>query len=163
VTTRDVETDADFEKIVQLPNVDNAVMMKQILVPPDARSDEELREAAAKLHANLLMFYTFDTQFYKDDHVRALGVVTLGLIPNQKAHAVCTASAVLMDVNNGYIYMVVEATSKQEQLANAWSSEQAMDDVRRKVEREAFEQMLKQFKAEWPVMVATYKTKTAVR
>ena len=31
-----------------------------------------------------------------------------------------------------------------------------MDDVRKRTEREAFTQLLKQFKAEWPIVLATY-------
>lgn len=156
VTVRDVEKQADFDQIEKLPNLAGVVALKQILVNPRAHDDEDLREAAAKLHANLLLYYTFDTQFYTNERVRPLGVITLGLFPNQNAHATCTVSAVLMDVNNGYIYGVAEATAKDSQLANAWSSAQAMDDARRRVERTAFEDMLKQFTAEWPSIVKTY-------
>ena len=76
------------------------------------------------------------------------------------AKVTTTASAVLMDVNNGYIYAVVEATAKNDQLANAWGSQQAMDDSRKLAERKAFEDLLAQFKSEWTNVVVTYNRPT---
>jgi len=156
VTLRDVEKDEDFAAISSLPQLTRVAPIKRILVDNTLSTDLELRNAAAKLHANLLLFYTFDTSFQTDTHVRPLGLITLGLAPNKNARVTCTASAVLMDVNNGYIYAVVEDTAQNNQLANAWSSEEAMDQVRRKTEREAFEKLIAQFKSEWPTVVATY-------
>ena len=164
ITTRTIERDEDFEALQKLPQVNAVVTMKRILLEHNAASDAELRAAAAKLHADMLLFYTFDTEFYTDTRVRPLSVISLGLFPNKSAHVTCTASAVLMDVNSGYLYCVVEATSQDQQLANAWSSSEAMDELRRRVERDAFEQLTKQFRQEWPVVVATYNrpTKSAV-
>jgi hypothetical protein len=142
--------------------VDGVAGIKRILINKLPESDLELRDAAAKLHANFLLFYTLDTQFETEEHVRPLSVITLGLFPNQKANVVCTASAVLMDVRNGYVYSVVEGTAKNDQLANAWSSEQAMDDARKKAERKAFEGMLKEFQGSWPRVVAMYDRPTGV-
>jgi hypothetical protein len=156
VTVRDVEKDEDFQALGSLPQVSGVATMKRIVLDRTLNTDEELRAAAARLHAGLLLYYTFDTSFDVDTRVRPLGVITLGLFPNKKAKVTSTASAVLMDVNNGYVYAVVEATSSDDQLTNAWESERTMDDVRKRTEREAFVQLLKQFKAEWPVVVATY-------
>ena len=161
ITARDIEKDDDILAIARLPQVNGVVTLKRILLEGALNSDEQLRAAAARLHANLLLFYTFDTVFQTESRIPPLGVITLGLFPEQNAKVCCTASAVLMDVNNGYVYGVVEATSKDSQLANAWSSKQAMDDVRRRTERDAFAQLLKQFAAEWPVVVATYRPATA--
>lgn len=156
ITTRDVETEDDFLKLAKLPRINALVPLKRIVVPRELKSDLELRTAAATLHADLILLYTFDTQFYTDDHVRALGVITLGLIPNQKAHVTVTASALLMDTANGYIYMVSESTVKDDQIANAWSSEQAMEETRRRAERQAFEALMSEVTREWPLMLATY-------
>lgn len=156
ITTRAIEKDEDIESLQKLPQVNAVVTMKRILLDHTTNTDVELRAAAAKLHADMLLFYTFDTMFYTDTKVAPLGVITLGIFPNKSAHVICTASAVLMDVHNGYLYSVVEATSRDEQLANAWTSGEAMDEIRKHVERDAFEQLLKQFRQEWPVVVATY-------
>ncbi|MCL2647349.1 MAG: hypothetical protein FWD61_10165 [Phycisphaerales bacterium] len=156
ITVRDVEKDEDIEMIAKLPQVAGVATMKRILLDQTLNTDLELRAAAARLHANLLLYYTFDTVFETETKVRPLGVITLGLFPNKNAKVTSTASAVLMDVNNGYIYSVVEATSSDHQLTNAWESENTIDEVRRRTERDAFDQLLKQFKAEWPIVLATY-------
>jgi hypothetical protein len=156
ITVRDIEKDEDFAALEGLPEVSGVAPLKRILLDQTMNSDLELRNAAAKLHANLLLYYTFDTSFYTDTFLHPLSLISLGLAPNKDAHVTTTASAVLMDVNNGYIYAVVEATKSTEQLANAWSSDQAMDEARRRAERRAFEDLLSQFKSEWKNVVSTY-------
>ena len=120
-------------------------------------NDLQLREAAAKIHANLILIYTFDTAFDVETHVRPLSVVSLGLFPNKDAKVHCTASALLLDTNNGYIYSVLEANADATQAANAWTSEEAVDDARKRAERKAFVDLVAQFKTEWPRVVGMYK------
>ncbi len=156
ITIRDVETDDDFNALAKLPQVTGVAGIKRILLDRPLNNDEALRAAAAKLHANLLLFYTFDTAFHTDTYVPPLGLITLGLFPNEKAQVTTTASAVLMDVNNGYIYAVVEASAINDQFANAWTNDQAMDEARLKAERQAFEKLVADFKSEWPNVVMTY-------
>ena len=156
ITKRDIEKDEDFAALTQLPQVAGVAGIKRILLDRTLNSDLELRSAAAELHANLLLYYTLDTAFDTQTHVAPLGLITLGIFPNMQAKVTCTASAVLMDVSNGYIYSVAEATAMNDQLANAWTSEEAMDEARRKTERQAFEQLLGQFKIEWTNVIVTY-------
>jgi hypothetical protein len=156
ITIRDIEKDDDFTALSKLPEVAGVASLKRILLDNTLNSDLELRTAAAKLHCNLLLYYTFDTAFQTDTHVAPLGLVTLGMFPNKDARVTCTASAVLMDVNNGYVYSVAEATAQDNQLANAWTSAEAVDQVRRRTERKAFEELLASFKSEWPTVLATY-------
>ena len=160
MTIRDIETDEDFAALSHLPQVAGVGVVKRILVDDTLYSDLQLREGAARLHANLLLYYTLDTQFQTDTHVAPLGLITLGIFPNKEAKVTCTASAVLMDVNNGYIYSVVEATSAQNQLANAWNSAEAVDQVRRRTEQEAFKKLVSQFKSEWTTVVMTYNRRS---
>src|SRR3954470_11734721 len=67
----------------------------------------------------MLLIYTFDTAFHDHDLAAPLSVVTLGLSPTQATHVVTTASAVLMDTRNGFIYGVAEASEKRNGLATA--------------------------------------------
>ena len=157
VTVRDVETDEDFQKLARLPQDLGVAPLKKILLPAEMKSDLELRTAAAKLHAGLLLYYTFDTRFYTDEKVAPLSVITLGIAPNHQAHVTTTASAVLMDVNNGYVYGVYEGTSSQHQLANAWTSAEAMEEAKKRAEREAFEKLVGEFTNGWGNVVAEYK------
>ncbi|MGN6368640.1 MAG: hypothetical protein ACTHN5_10295 [Phycisphaerae bacterium] len=157
VTTPDVETDADLDKLAKLPDVNGIAPIRRILLTGRPVSDLQLREAAAKIHANLLLVYTFDTSFHVKTHLAPLSVFSLGLLPNEEAHVTSTASALLMDTNNGYIYAVLEATDTQHQPANAWTSDDAVDDARKRAERNAFTHLLDQFTTNWPKLLATYK------
>ena len=89
-------------------------------------------------------------------------MVTLGLSPNQQAQVVCTASAVLMDTRNGYVYGVAEATEKGDQLASAWTSSSAVDDTRRRTEAKAFEKLVGEMEKSWVGVVRTYAKATPV-
>ncbi len=156
ITLQDVEKPADFDDLAALPKVSGIAPIKRLLLDSAANSDLELRDAAARLHANLLLYYTLDTEFHTRSHVGPLGVITLGIFPEQTANVSCVASAVLMDVNNGYVYCVADSAAASSQLANAWTSDDAMDQVRRKTEREAFVGLLGQLKEAWPNVIARY-------
>lgn len=157
VTTPDVETEADFDQLTKLPGIAGIAPVRRILLNGPLVNDLQLREAAAKIHANLLLVYTFDTAFDVETHVRPLSLISLGTFPNKNAHVTCTASALLMDTNNGYIYSVLESTATEHQPANAWTSDEAVDDARKRAERKAFADLIGQFKTEWPNVVETYK------
>lgn len=154
VTTRDVETDEQFERVASLPGVAGLAPMNRLVLTNRIENEKDLREAAATLQADMLLLYTFDTVFDTGTTVPALGVITLGLFPNKEARVTSTASAVLIDTRTGYVYAVCEATNKAEQLANAWSSGDAVDDARRRAERRAFEALVGEFENAWPNVAA---------
>ncbi len=156
MTIRDIEKEEDFEALAKLPRVEGVGGIKRILLDKTLNSDLELRNAAAKLNANLLLYYTLDTMFDTQTHVAPLGLITLGIAPNKEAKVTCTASAVLMDTRNGYVYAVVESTASNNQLANAWTSAEAMDQVRQRTERQAFEGLVRDFVKEWGKVVKVY-------
>ena len=149
VTVRDVEQDEDFERIANLPDVAQVATLNRLLLPDKLESDTDLRRAAATLHADMVLIYTFDTDFFIDDALRPLTVVTLGLSPNKVVRVNTTASAVLLDVRTGYVYGACESTARRKQLASAWTSRDAIDSSRRKTEREAFELLLTDFEKLW--------------
>ncbi len=149
VTVRDVEKDQDFERLANLPEIEQVVPLNRLLLPEKLETDMDLRRAAATLHADMILIYTFDTDFVIDDALRPLTVVTLGLSPNKLVRVSTTASAVLLDVRTGYVYGACESTARRKQLANAWTSRDAVDHSRRKTEREAFEQLLTDFEKLW--------------
>jgi len=163
ITTNEVETEDDFKTIAALPKVKGVATIKRILLDQTLNSDLELRNAAAKLHADLLLCYTFDTAFYSQNAAAPLSLISLGVFPTEIKKVRSTASALLMDVNNGYIYAVVEATAANEQLTNAWASAEAADQGRLKSEREAFADLIKQFVAEWPNVLKNNDKTAAAR
>lgn len=149
VTTRDVEPSGAVERLAKLPKVAGVAPLNRVILPTHFESDQELRRAAAQLHADMLLIYTLDTTFKKNDLAEPLTLVTLGISPNQKATIVTTASAVSMDTRNGYIYGVSEATSRATKMMGAWGSTDAIDEARLKVEADAFEKLVGEVEKMW--------------
>lgn len=150
VTQRDIDNEEQtFDALRKMPQVRGLAAINRLLLPQEMHSDLELRQAAAALHADMVLIYTLDTSFSVQDVAAPLSVVTLGLSPNQVAHVTCTASAVLLDTRNGYVYGIAEATDHQDQLASAWTSEAAVDQTRRRVESKAFAKLGDQFQQTW--------------
>lgn len=162
VTIRDIETDEDFGRIEGLAEMAGAAWMNRLLLPENLQSDRELRTAAATLHADMVLIYTIETVFTKEDSVTPLSVVTLGLSPTVKVYVTTTASALLMDTRTGYVYGVAEGVGRHEQPAAWWTSEDAVDQSRRKTERAAFEDLLEEFETLWPKVVENLKKKLEV-
>lgn len=154
VTVRDVEKDEDFDRLARLPQVARVDSVNRLLLPEKLESSREIREAAANLHADFLLVYTFDTQFRTEDLATPLTVISLGLFPTKNARVDSTASAVLLDTRNGYVYGTAAASARTTQLANAWTSGTAVDQSRRRAEREAFEALLADIERAWSREVA---------
>jgi hypothetical protein len=153
VTNRDVESPEQVARLAKMPAVAGVAPLNRLLLPHELKSDVELRQAAATLRADMLLVYTLDTTFRVQDKLAPLSVVTLGLSPNQQAQVVCTASAVLMDTRNGYIYGVAEATDRGTQLTSAWTSSSAVDDARKRTETGAFEKLVGELERTWAGVV----------
>jgi hypothetical protein len=163
VTTRDVEPEAAVARLNKMPMVLGVAPISRLLLPAHLQTDQELRHAAAQLHADMLLVYTLDTTFQKNDLAEPLTVITLGISPNQKATIVSTASAVLMDTRNGYIYGVSEATSRSSKLMGAWGSGDAIDEARRVTEGEAFEKLVGEVEKMWGGVVRQFPNARAGR
>ena len=151
-----VDSPKDQMLIPPLPMVSGIGPINRLLLPAQLQSDRELREAAARMHADVLLVYTLDTSFTVRDNAAPLSVVTLGLSPSQQAKVVCTASALLMDTRNGYLYGVAEATDRQDQVASAWTSSAAVDQTRRRTESNAFAKLVSELEKTWTGVVQTY-------
>lgn len=150
VTQNDIDNqDRVLARLQSLPMIVGIAPINRLLLPMELKSDLELRQAAASLHADMLLIYTLDTTFQVQDVAAPLTVVTLGLSPNQVAHVICTASAVLLDTRNGYVYGLAESTVHDDQLASAWTNEAAVDQTRRRVEAKAFEKMVGDLQITW--------------
>jgi len=163
VTTREVEKDAPFERLSKLDQVANLGPINRLLMTSGPfKSDQELRDAAATMQADMLLIYTLDTNFYVRDMAKPLSVVTLGLSPNQQARVTTTASAVLMDTRNGYVYGLAEATDSYNRLASAWTNEDAIDAARIKTEQAAFEKLCGELEKTWTQVVARYAKPVAM-
>lgn len=154
VTQRDVEKEADFERLTKLPMVAGVAPVGRLLLSPEMSSDAQLREAAARLGADVLVIYTLDTTFTTEDNAAPLTVISLGLSPNRVVRVGTTASAVILDTRNGYVYGTAEATETGKQLTNAWQDETAADQARRRTESAAFGRLVTELEKTWGMVVA---------
>lgn len=154
VTTRDVEGDDDFERLVTMPQVAGLGPLSRILLPTELDSIKALRTAAARLKADILLIYTFDTTFrVGEQHFRPLNVIALGFLPNKKVAVTTTASAALFDVRTEFLYGLAEATAQKSRYASAWGSADAVDDLRVKAEHEAFKSLVPEIEKTWKGIV----------
>lgn len=162
VTTRDIESDAAFEQLADLPLIAGLAPVGRILLPPSASTLKDLRTPAARLKADLLLVYSVDTEFTVDG--RALGplsLVSLGFIPNKKAHVTSTVAGALIDVRTGFIYGTTEATAREEQRASVWSTEDAIERSRLTAERRAFQSFVDEFAELWSSVLHAHAGETA--
>lgn len=159
ITTREVETESQIERIGRLPQVAGVTAINRMLLPQKLESDKELREAAARLQADLLFVYTFDTAFFETDLAKPLTVVTLGLSPTRKVQVATTVSGLLIDTRTGYVYATYETTQKAQTLSTSWGSRDAADEARLQNERQAFEQMVGEFVGAWPKLLERHGRK----
>lgn len=149
ISVRETENEAAVKNIRNLQKVTGVIFLNDLLLPTTVKGEEDLRTAAARVQAKLLMLYTFNTKFEVDDKLAPLTTISLGLFPTKDARLVCTASAVIVDTQTGYLYAAAEATARRTQTANAWTSDQAVDESRRLVESEAFGKLASQLPQAW--------------
>ncbi len=161
VTVRDIEKDEDLARLHRMPGVGAVVPLNKMVVG-DLRSERDLREAAARVQADALVLYTFDTQFTVETTIPALGVLTLGLFPNDEARVTSTASAAIIDTRTGFVYALAESTHDTTQLANAWTNKDAVDQSRRRAERKAFEGLITEIERAWTGAVRAHSGRVHV-
>jgi hypothetical protein len=149
VLERDIEKPEHLARLQQLPMVLGIAPINRLLLDYNLNSDEQLRRAAAQLHADILLIYTIDTVFSDEDKAIPITLVSLGLSPNRQVRVVTTASAVFMDTRNGYIYGVAEASHNENSMTNAWQTSQKVDATRRDTESAAFEKLVVNLEDTW--------------
>ena len=157
LTTRDMEQEADFQRIATLPGVGDVGTLSRVLLPSRLQSTEDLRAAAAQLRGDVVLMYTLDTAFETD--TRRLGplqVVGLGFFPNKSSIVSTTCAAAFIDVRTGFVYGVAETTATETQRSNVWNTRSAIDSARLLAEREAFESALDEIEELWGEVYVQY-------
>lgn len=157
VTTREVESEDDFVKLSKLPKVAGIAPLNRILLPTDLDSVKSLREASARLKADILLIYTFDTSFHAGEQKFApLNVISLGFLKNKEVSVTTTVSAAFFDVRTEYLYGLSEATARESKNASVWSTTDAVDDLRVITEKAAFQKLLPEIEKTWSGIVLQY-------
>ena len=141
ITVREVDEDEQLEQVAKLPRVAGVTGINRMLLAGKLDSDREVREAASRLHADLVFLYTFDTSFYENDLLKPLTVLSLGLSPTRTVYV------------TGYVYSSYESSKRAETLSTSWGSSDSADEARRDNEREAFAQLMREFSASWPKLL----------
>jgi hypothetical protein len=154
VTTRDIEQEADFQRIGRMPKVAAIGMLSRLLLPGNLGSADDLRTGAAQLQGDIVMMYTIDTAFRTETtNIGPLQTLALGFFPTHKAKVTSTCSVALLDTRTGYVYGVAEWTSGEDQRGNVWNEEKAIEKARAKAERDAFTGALGEVERLWAGIV----------
>lgn len=160
ILTRDAEEDAAFEKLSKMEGVKQASPFNRLLLPYNYSSVKDLRLAAAKMKANMLMVYTFDTQFSIDTkNYGPQNLIALGYLKNKEVKVVTTASVALFDVQTEYLYGLGEATATQLKRANAYKKVDEVDNLRLETEKKAFNELIVEVEKMWKGVMAEYAKK----
>jgi len=142
-----------MQRLAKLPNVGGLVNMSTMLLPENLETETELREAAARLKADMLVLYTFDTSFHDNDSSAALTAISLGLSPTRKITVHVAATALVVDTRTGFIYAALESNEKKELNSSSWNNRETADQARRNAEKTAFKDLVGEFEKSWPQIV----------
>jgi len=157
VTTRDVESDENFRRLEAMPGGAGFGPLNRILLPMELGSFDALRVAAARLKADVLLVYTFDTSFrVGKKQIEPQTLISLGLLPNKEVAVTTTASAAFFDVRTEFLYGLAEASARKSRHANVWGSANAVDELRITTERDAFDALVPEIEAAWAGIVAEH-------
>jgi hypothetical protein len=150
VLTREAGEDRQLERVGHLDQVAGLVSLNRMLLPERMEGDRELRTAASRLQADMVLLYTFDTSFFDVNRSKALTAISLGGARTKRISATTTCSALLLDTRTGYIYSAYEVTERADASASVWNSEDSADQMRRATEQEAFRKLAEEMIATWP-------------
>jgi hypothetical protein len=159
VTTQELLTDDAVQDFSKWTGVAGVAPVSRLLLPSKLESLDDLRVAAAKVQADVLLAYTIDTTFRVrgNNAFGPLSVISLGLVPDRDAYVTSTASAIFTDVRTGYTYGVAEATAKASGLTNAWGSSDTIDKKRLEAEGQAFALLLAEARKTWDGITKRYE------
>lgn len=160
VTTREVETEEDFDRLSKLPHVSGIAPLSRLLLPTHLDSVRSLRDASARLKADILIIYSFDTSFHAGEQKLApLNVISLGFLKNKEIAVTTTVSAAFFDVRTEYLFGLCESTAKESKHASVWGSSAAVDDLRVSTEKAAFQKLLPEIEKTWNAIIKEYAGK----
>lgn len=155
LATQELLTDVQLEGMARWPGVAAAVPVGRLLLPDNLESIDDLRLAAARIQADVVMVYTIDTTFQvRGRSYGPLALISLGMAPDRDAHVASTASAVFTDVRTGYTYGVAEATVRASGLTSMWGTNEMVDRKRLEAEQAAFDQLLVEAARNWGAIQA---------
>lgn len=148
--------DQMYAELATMPMVRGVAPLNSLVLGGKIAGEKDLRLAAANVQADMLLLYTFDTQFLAEDNVPFIGIISLGILPDRAKRVRSTCAAVLVDTRTGYVYGLAEGTAQRSQIASAWSSTSAAESARLGAEGDALRQMADQFRTAWGRIAGQY-------
>jgi hypothetical protein len=148
ITTREIEDDSDLQRILDQPQLAGVATLTRMLIPDEPQSERELRMAAARLRADLLLVYTLESSFRTEGRLIPVAVLSLGLLATDKVHLNAVASAILVDTRTGFVYGTAEAVAREDEWQHLMSAP-SYDAQRLDTERQAFHALVGEFEHLW--------------
>lgn len=138
------------DAVSRWPLVTDAQPLPVALLPEHIESLDDLRLAAAKSLADVLVVYTLDTRFeLGGERIEPMAELSVGEAPEAASGIVSTAFAVLLDVRTGHALAATQASARVDDLAEAWRSTAALDRRRTEAERQALSALLSESGRVW--------------
>ncbi|WP_200761260.1 hypothetical protein [Poriferisphaera corsica] len=142
--------DAIESQTEALPLTSNVGNLNSMLVKKHVKDIQEIREAAAKMNANILVLYTVQSRADERTYeIGPLNLIALGFLPNHHTKGQAIISMLMLDVDSGYVYGSAATTSTTKQLTNYWLISDALDSCAAEAELRAEEKMLAKFQELW--------------
>ena len=159
ILTKEANEDSSLERLNKLPQLAGLVTINRMLLPERLESDREIRGAASRLQADLVLLYTFNTAFFDADVAKPFDCINAGL-STRKISAATTVSALLMDTRTGYIYSAYDVTERAQTFATSWGSRETAGEARRKNEEGAFRKLIDKMEISWPKLLERHAKKS---
>ncbi|MEY5027638.1 MAG: hypothetical protein RLZZ244_3166 [Verrucomicrobiota bacterium] len=155
---RALDADRKLEFLKSLPEVRSVSILGPVIVPEDEKkSDQAVREAASKVHADMVLALSVDHEISESDVFAPLTLVSLGLLPTQRYEVVATAVATLVDTRTGYVFGTFEKSRVRRRFTIAWGSSDRIEGGIETADRDALRKLLKEVPSFWNGVLATYR------
>ena len=161
--TPTVETEEHFRMIGRLDQVRGAVRLNRLVLGDHCRTNKDLRAGAARLHADLLLVYTINTEWTIDDDAEPIDAITFGFSKYKNIKVTSTATALLLGTHNGYVYATAEVARDKQYKDNAWRNDEQIEEAQETLEQEAFDGLVASFVRAWPGVIDAYTNKQEAR
>lgn len=150
VMERDAAAERVLQQLARLDGVAAVAPINRLLLPAQLDSIAALRQAAARVQANVLLVYTFDTRFQTgQQQLPLLNTILLGALNNQPLTVRSNVSAVVFDVQTEYVYGLAEANVQTHGSSNLWQTDSEVDKLRQDAEQQALVALMTQLQTQW--------------
>lgn len=156
VLAQELYSDTQLQRTAQWASMAGVSMLDPGLLPNRFESIDDLRLAAAKLQADVLLVFTVSTAFeaqgkrYEPQSELPLGKSDVDTAINSQA------DAVFVDVRTGFNYGSAEASARAS-IEDKTGSDKALDRQRLAVEQQAFTAMLSEAEKTWNGIAARFE------